>query len=351
MISVLQNCFGCVTVERGGSHYTWKSEATNVNVYQHVVIEKICYDNESPVVESKDGRSQSEATTTKKLYVRVYDNAVNTFMCEEVLKMINSRGFTYGWQSNWDMGFGHWNVVFGGYQKLHRGNVEHEIPQIALDIWRIIQPAFMPDTPVLIRCYANAHTYGVEGYPHTDSKEETDVTGILYLNKSWKREWAGETAFFEGEDISYSVIPKLGRLVVFRSTLWHTARSLSRICPHDRVVIVFKARTNSTEFLPQNTVSTKGGDSAKLVTIKAQLVNDGTAISSTSTQMTSEVSHQKLLNKWSCHELVCICVCARVRVRVFVCLYIQYMCVCLHKNVVPLLKFLPTQSTDFSSGY
>lgn len=162
--------------------------------------------------------------TSAEFPVRVIDNCVDLSTTNDVVDLLHHTGLTYGWDSNKDIGFGHWNVVFGGRNKLNRNNVEEDIPDLLHRIWKQIQPTFLPDDPVLVRCYANSHTYGVEGYPHTDTNWVGDKTAVLYLNSRWLREWGGETSFFQGNDVFMSVMPRRGRLVVFNSSLVHVAR-------------------------------------------------------------------------------------------------------------------------------
>lgn len=171
-----------------------------------------------------DATMTAEQDNSSDFPVKVYDDCLNPATTAQVVELIMRRGFTYGWPSNKDIGFAHWNVTFGGYNRLNRKSVESELPELLLDIWKEIQPKYLPNNPVLVRCYANANTFGVEGYPHTDSEIDTDITALVYLNKQWKREWGGETAFFSGHDILYAVMPKTGRLVTFKATLWHVSR-------------------------------------------------------------------------------------------------------------------------------
>ena len=182
--------------------------------------------------------------------IKVYDNKVPIDLLENVTDVILKNGFTYGWRSNDGLGYGHWNHVYGGFKKKNRNSVLSDLPPIMKKIWKVVQTQCMPTTPILIRCYANSHTYGVEGYPHCDSTYDQDLTAILYLNTVWKREWAGETAFFMDDEVISSILPKYGRLVVFNSSLSHVARSVSRICPEGRTVLVFKARNNESQPIP-----------------------------------------------------------------------------------------------------
>ena len=105
--------------------------------------------------------------------------------------------------------------------------------------WNFIKAMHLKDH-VLLRCYANAHTFGIEGYPHTDSKRDQDTTVVMYMNKNWKREWGGETVVYDGHHIVTAAIPAFNRAVVFKGDQYHCARSVSRTCPELRKTIMFK---------------------------------------------------------------------------------------------------------------
>jgi hypothetical protein len=161
--------------------------------------------------------------------------------------------WTYGWQSDREkVPFGHWNHDF---LKTHRQNQKNE-EQILLenetlkpisDLWLRLKADRLRDHS-LVRCYANAHTFGIEGYPHVDSKKPGNYTTIVYVNPMWKPEWAGETVFINDlGDIAHAVLPKPGRITTFDGRIIHAARGLSRICPAMRVTLMFKTTAPGAE--------------------------------------------------------------------------------------------------------
>ncbi|MBP0597886.1 2OG-Fe(II) oxygenase [Herbaspirillum sp. LeCh32-8] len=159
----------------------------------------------------------------------------------------------YGWKSASDkMVFGHWNHDI---LKTHKSNQDDQSSLLAQDpslspvnmVWKKLKNSFLRNHH-LVRCYANAHSYGVEGYPHVDSRRPGNFTAILYLNPIWKPEWAGETVFFNEEsDIIQAVLPKSGRVAIFDNRVLHAARGVSRICPAIRVTLMFKTKLASAE--------------------------------------------------------------------------------------------------------
>lgn len=159
---------------------------------------------------------------------------------------------SYGWKSNINKSydFGHWNreilfnckafpfdIAKAGYFNNHP-ELEH--------IWSIVENAI--GSRALLRCYINGYTYGTDAYAHQDdpwireNKEDAfSETVIVYLNKTWNKDWQGETVIFNEEDeIETSVLPKYGRILIFDSSKFHAARSVSRACGELRSVLVFK---------------------------------------------------------------------------------------------------------------
>jgi SM-20-related protein len=171
------------------------------------------------------------------------DDQIPEDLLGECVVEVERRGWQYGWRSNKMLGFGHWNIVLSD-SKVEREEVYHEVPKCIRDLWDYIQPRFLPTTPVLVRAYANAHTYGVEGYIHKDSKFSEDQTVIIYYEKDWKPEYAGETIFLNNEedDIIRAILPKYGRMTIFPGNIKHAGRGVSRICPVARRVLVLKGR-------------------------------------------------------------------------------------------------------------
>lgn len=152
--------------------------------------------------------------------------------------------YKYGWPSNKNIGYSHWNysIVKGG--ALNGLEVADKLPPLLAEAWEHLQKHYLGEQ-TLIRCYTNAHTFGVEGYPHTDSIREHDHTVVVYMNREWKREWGGETMLYDGYNIVHAELPKFNKGLVFKGNQYHTARSVSRICPELRRTLMFK-------FAPKN---------------------------------------------------------------------------------------------------
>jgi Rps23 Pro-64 3,4-dihydroxylase Tpa1-like proline 4-hydroxylase len=183
-----------------------------------------------------------------------FDDFLPAAQLETVQQFFQSKVFwTFGWQSDREnVPFSHWNHDFLKTHRANQDNSEDQLlsdPELApiSDLWRKLKAEHLQGH-ALVRCYANAHTFGVEGYPHVDSRKPGNYTTIVYINPIWKPEWAGETVFLnDAGDIFQAVLPKPGRITIFDGRVTHAARGLSRICPAMRVTLMFKTTAPGAE--------------------------------------------------------------------------------------------------------
>ncbi len=105
----------------------------------------------------------------------------------------------------------------------------------------------LPRSATTVNCYVNGYTYGTDGFPHREvppprAHEQRSI--LIYCCPRWEPAWGGETVFFDEDgDIAASILPRPGRVLVFRGDVLHVARAPSRFCPIERRVLVFKAWT------------------------------------------------------------------------------------------------------------
>ncbi len=182
----------------------------------------------------------------------VIDDLVDEQLRKRLEALMKSPIWAYGWRSTLDeRKFCYWHSHFAGTLE-SRTDCEAEFKDEPLLIpiymlWKKLESSLLVGHEPL-RVYANAHTFGVEGYVHRDHKDtENYFSTIYYGHPRWDKDWAGETVFFSesGEDIVSSVYPKPGRVVSFRGAIPHCARAPSRDCPELRVSIVFKTQLRS----------------------------------------------------------------------------------------------------------
>ena len=181
----------------------------------------------------------------------VHDTALSS---NQLQKIQNYFAENVRWQFGWPQGvsdpFSHWNIDFLGASLKSQTNVEDQLfakpaLEAVADVWRALKVGPMRGH-YLLRCYANAHTFGVEGHPHTDIVDASQVnnyTAVVYLNPFWKKEWAGELVLFNSVgDTLCAVQPKAGRAALIPGDVVHAARGVSRQCPAVRVCVAFKSR-------------------------------------------------------------------------------------------------------------
>jgi len=166
-------------------------------------------------------------------------NVLTPDLLARVSKTIDGVPWKYGWASNRSIEFTHWNHSFAKAGALNTLDVSDQITGPVAESWRHIQDT-ITGPAALLRCYTNSHTYGVEGYPHTDSKRKEDKTLLIYMNKHWQRDWGGETVVYKGDEIAHSELPKYNNGLIFAGADWHCARSVTRLCPAQRITLMFK---------------------------------------------------------------------------------------------------------------
>lgn len=166
----------------------------------------------------------------------------------------NGVGMRYGWKSNprKEYDYGHWHDMILPNSKAI-GYDHNELPYIQdhpmiQQLWDEIQNQI--GDRVLVRAYVNGYTFGTDAYYHQDDlwiKDEfgadsVSETILIYMNEEdWDPDWGGETSFIdEDNEFIGASFPKRNRAVIFDSDIMHSARSLSRSCPHFRSILVFK---------------------------------------------------------------------------------------------------------------
>jgi SM-20-related protein len=175
--------------------------------------------------------------------ITVKDNVLPIKALKDCAAWLNQASWSYGWHSNKEMPFGHWNVDITKTSVNNPTDVSNRIPPEFKEVWDALNQDFYGGQALLTRCYSNRHTFGTEGYVHTDTHRKEDHTCVIYMNPEWSADWGGETVFYsqDKESILKSVIPKFGRIAAFSGTIPHKASPVSRICPEVRTTLMFKA--------------------------------------------------------------------------------------------------------------
>jgi hypothetical protein len=168
------------------------------------------------------------------------------------LDWLNKAPWTFGWKSNIDVDlcYGHWNVDVADGGRFNEKEMADRLPEAFSVLWDRLQEV-VPSAS-LVRCYANQHTFGIEGTIHTDTAHDNQMTCVIYMNKNWSPYWGGETSFYDYDitDVMRSVLPRFGRMVLFSGNIPHCARAVSRTCDKSRMTLMFKFTMDPKEVLP-----------------------------------------------------------------------------------------------------
>lgn len=184
--------------------------------------------------------------------IRVFDDIVPPDLQGRLESLVSGPIWRYGWRSN-DMQdrYCFWHAHFAGQANVRRNClaelVENPNASPIAELWQFLSSELLIGHEPL-RVYANAHTYGVEGYVHTDSTDEENYfTTIYYAHPVWRKNWAGDIVFYSRDDdeIIRAVAPRPGRLVHFPGSILHKAQAPGRECPELRVSIVIKTQLSS----------------------------------------------------------------------------------------------------------
>ena len=101
-------------------------------------------------------------------------------LANRISRHVLSTGFRYGHRSTQSMGYAHWSRDYGGGTVENGLDISESLSPLMTQAWSHLQKNVGAGM-TLLRCYANAHTFGTEGYPHTDSERNGDLTVVIYL--------------------------------------------------------------------------------------------------------------------------------------------------------------------------
>jgi hypothetical protein len=177
--------------------------------------------------------------------IQVFDDAAPADLYKEIADAVGMLTYQWGWRSTIAQAR-YWHHEIMRPRKIKsddpiemvRGHPVTAFPRY-ID-WLLGE--VVPAETRLLRFYLNAHTFGSDGSPHTDSERDDEITLVHYVNTGWRAEYGGETAVFDaaGEEIERSVLPKSNRLLSFPSHRVHAPRPLSKLFLGLRVVLVTK---------------------------------------------------------------------------------------------------------------
>lgn len=180
--------------------------------------------------------------------VRYLENILDTTIAEELEKFLIRHPWKWGFISKPHIGESvpHWSIIFGGASKSQERlyDCETELQDdVIKNIWNELKTMFFFDD-VLVRCYANAITKGIDQRMHTDDNYPGSKTLIIYVNKIWDVDWAGETVIWDRSrrEIIGSYLPKFNHGLLIDGSSWHGVRPVSTYCNNLRMTLMFKTR-------------------------------------------------------------------------------------------------------------
>ena len=96
--------------------------------------------------------------------------------------------------------------------------------------------------PNVETAYINCGIHSESPDVHVDSSRKGDKTLLYYMNREWKHEWGGETILLgdDAQEIEYITPYKPGRIIIFDSTIPHSARQQSFAAPMYRFTLAIK---------------------------------------------------------------------------------------------------------------
>lgn len=118
---------------------------------------------------------------------------------------------------------------------------------LGLALLKVVKKVCPDEEFHLNKIYVNRIKYGDVNLPHSDLPRKYLLKGIshltilYYANSTWKREWGGETVFYDSDEGFHAAVsPRPGRIVIFRDDIVHMGCVPTRICPQDRFVLALK---------------------------------------------------------------------------------------------------------------
>jgi SM-20-related protein len=167
-----------------------------------------------------------------------------------VYEYLNQPGWETGWKSNSRRdAYTFLHKHFAGWRKVGDGKPEvyecqdelQKNSPLIYDAWLSVRDKIFAGHK-LVRCYANAMCYGMDGTVHTDSTDPGNYTAVYYPHERWSPNWGGETMFYNKEEnrILACFYPRPNSVVVFDGRIPHRANGVTRAYAGMRITLMFK---------------------------------------------------------------------------------------------------------------
>jgi len=181
--------------------------------------------------------------------ILIYDDLVPSTLRKKLSLRLNQPIWQFGWRSNVASDkYCYWHSHFAGGGIANRSSCATELKSLSsspiYELWQILGAVLLQGHEPL-RIYANAHTFGAEGYCHKDNENSANYfSTIYYAHSDWDKNWGGELIFYDSNnEIVKTMSAKPGRIVHFPGHIIHKVSALTKECPHLRISLVFKTQT------------------------------------------------------------------------------------------------------------
>jgi len=176
-----------------------------------------------------------------------HDNVLPDEMRRSVFDYLVLPGWESGWKSNSKRdGYSFLHKHYAGHRKA--GGEAYDCEQALLlsapvihAAWLHLKDKVFPGHK-LVRCYANALSYGMDGTVHTDTTDPGNYTAVYYPHERWSPNWGGETIFYNQQEnrIISCFYPRPNSIAVFDGRIPHRANGVTRSYPGMRITLMFK---------------------------------------------------------------------------------------------------------------
>lgn len=182
-------------------------------------------------------KAQKITVTKQKIddkYIFIIDNALTAKEIEETYQLVKKLPFTKNERDHEDDEYPIFSVDF------EPDKLENLTPVGRMGK-KLVQNYFQNLKLSLFRGYVNMCHYGDMEYPHRDCPIGTDhVTVLYYVNNNWDYTWGGATLFYNDNQTTFGVLPKLGRFVIFPGSIEHVGTIPTRECKISRLTLAMK---------------------------------------------------------------------------------------------------------------
>ena len=178
-----------------------------------------------------------------------YENCFPEQLAKDLESYLRSAPWYWGFYSHKSMmqkSSPHWSIIFAGPKNKSQEfyDCEKELDGVIKSLWDYIKPQFL-ENDMLVRCYANGVTPGMDQKLHTDDLYPGSKTCIVYINEQWTADWGGETIVWDKDKrlITNSYLPKFRSTLIIDGSCWHGVRPAStNYCSDLRMTVMFKTR-------------------------------------------------------------------------------------------------------------